>query len=115
MAKLNISLCHGRRDSKTVTERRRLHAVFVRMSPAVLRASAAAEGAQRNPWKLHELQELRLRNARPWIPFVTRCLRRTLNVTARLCKNGVEVGSRVTTTFPDRVEMEALVPCRPRR
>ena len=32
-----------------------------------------------------------------------------IDVTARLCKNGVEVASRVTTTSQTGVEMEALV------
>ena len=32
-----------------------------------------------------------------------------IDVTARLCKNGVEITSRVTTTAQTGVEMEALV------
>ena len=41
--------------------------------------------------------------------FVTRCPLTHIDVTARLCKNGVELPSRATATARTGVEMEALV------
>src|SRR6266851_4925889 len=96
--------------SKDVTERTALARGFVRMSPPVLRALRQQKLPKGNPLEIARIAGIAAaKRTSDWIPLCHPLPLTHIDVTARLCKNGVEIASRVTATARTGVEMEALV------
>src|SRR5580692_9972335 len=97
-------------SSKDVTERTALARGFVRMSPVVLRALRQQKLPKGNPLEIARIAGIAaVKRTAEWIPLCHPLPLTHIDVTARLCKNGVEITSRVTATAQTGVEMEALV------
>src|ERR1700693_1955104 len=95
---------------KAVTERTARARGFVRMSPKVLRALRQQKLPKGNPLEISRIAGISAaKRTAEWIPLCHPLPLTHIDVTARLCKNGVEVSSRVTATARTGVEMEALV------
>ena len=96
--------------AKEVTERTAIARGFVRMSPTVLRALRQQKLPKGNPLEIARIAGIAAaKRTSEWIPLCHPLPLTHIDVTARLCKNGVELGSRVTATARTGVEMEALV------
>ena len=96
--------------SKAITERTARAGGFVRMSPKVLRALRQQKVPKGNPLEIARIAGIAAaKRTAEWIPLCHPLLLTHIDVTARLCKNGVEIISSVTTTGQTGVEMEALV------
>src|ERR1700682_1209574 len=96
--------------SKDVTERTALARGFVRMSPAVLRALRQQKNPKGNPLEIARIAGIAAaKRTAEWIPLCHPLPLTHIDVTTRLCKNGVEVRSTVMATAQTGVEMEALV------
>ncbi len=95
---------------KAVTERTALARGFVRMSPVVLRALRRQTLPKGNPLEIARIAGIAAaKRTAEWIPLCHPLPLTHIDVTARLCKNGVEIASRVAATARTGVEMEALV------
>jgi cyclic pyranopterin phosphate synthase len=95
---------------KEVTERIAVARGFVRMSPSVLRALRAQKVPKGNPLEIARIAGIAAaKRTSDWIPLCHPIPLTHIDVTARLCKNGVELESRATTAGRTGVEMEALV------
>jgi cyclic pyranopterin phosphate synthase len=96
--------------AKNVTERTAVASGFVRMSPAVLRALRQQKLPKGNPLEIARIAGIAAaKRTSEWIPLCHPLPLTHIDVTARLCKNGVELSSRATATARTGVEMEALV------
>ena len=96
--------------AKAVTERTAIARGFVRMSSAVLRALRQQKVPKGNPLEVARIAGIAaVKRTAEWIPLCHPLPLTHIDVTARLCKNGVEITSRVTATAKTGVEMEALV------
>ena len=96
--------------SKAVTERTAMARGFVRMSPQVVRALRAQKIPKGNPLEIARIAGITAaKRTSEWIPLCHPIPLTHIDVTARLCQNGVELGSRATTAGRTGVEMEALV------
>lgn len=96
--------------SKEVTERTAVARGFVRMAPAVVRALRAQRVPKGNPLEIARIAGIAAaKRTSDWIPLCHPIPLTHVDVTARLCKNGVEIESRATTAGRTGVEMEALV------
>src|SRR5258708_7464416 len=96
--------------SKDVTDRTAVARGFVKMSPTVLRALREETLPKGNPLEIARIAGIAAaKRTSEWIPLCHPLPLTHIDVTARLCKNGVELTSRVTTTAQTGVEMEALV------
>src|SRR5580658_7837459 len=96
--------------SKDVTERTALARGFVKMSPKVLRALRQQKLPKGNPLEIARIAGIAaVKRTAEWIPLCHPLPLTHIDVTARLCKNGVQITSRVTATAQTGVEMEALV------
>ena len=95
---------------KEVTERTAIARGFVRMSPAVLRALRRQALPKGNPLEIARIAGIAAaKRTSEWIPLCHPLPLTHIDVTAALCKNGVELSSRVVATARTGVEMEALV------
>jgi cyclic pyranopterin monophosphate synthase len=93
-----------------VTERTAVARGFVRMSPVVLRALRAQKLPKGNPLEIARIAGIAaVKRTAEWIPLCHPLPLTHIAVTPRLCKDGVEIHSRVTATAQTGVEMEALV------
>src|SRR5580658_9615048 len=96
--------------SKPTTERTAVASGFVKMSPKVLRALRQQKLPKGNPLEIARIAGIAaVKRTAEWIPLCHPLPLTHIDVTARLCKNGVEIASRVTATARTGVEMEALV------
>jgi cyclic pyranopterin phosphate synthase len=96
--------------SKAVTERTATARGFVKMSPVVLRALRDETLPKGNPLEIARIAGIAAaKRTSEWIPLCHPLPLTHIDVTARLCKNGVEITSSVTATARTGVEMEALV------
>jgi cyclic pyranopterin phosphate synthase len=96
--------------SKEVTERTALARGFVRVSPVVVRALRGQRLPKGNPLEIARIAGIAAaKRTSEWIPLCHPLPLTYIDVTARLCKNGVEIASRVSATARTGVEMEALV------
>jgi cyclic pyranopterin phosphate synthase len=96
--------------AKEITERTSQARGFVRMSPAVLKALRQQNLPKGNPLEIARIAGIAAaKRTSEWIPLCHPLPLTHIDVTARLCKNGVEVSSRATATARTGVEMEALV------
>ncbi len=97
-------------SSKAVTTRTAVARAFVRMSPRVLRAIRRLKNPKGNPLEIARIAGIAgAKRTAEWIPLCHPLPITHIDVTPRLCKDGVEVRSRVTATAQTGVEMEALV------
>jgi cyclic pyranopterin phosphate synthase len=96
--------------AKEVTERTAVARGFVRMSAVVLRALRQQKLPKGNPLEIARIAGIAAaKRTSEWIPLCHPLPLTHIDVTARLCKNGVKIASRVTATARTGVEMEALV------
>ena len=97
-------------SSKSVTTRTAVAHAFVRMSPRVLRAVRRLKNPKGNPLEIARIAGIAAaKRTAEWIPLCHPLPITHIDVTPRLCKDGVELHSRVTATAQTGVEMEALV------
>jgi cyclic pyranopterin phosphate synthase len=96
--------------SKEITERTALARGFVRMSPVVLHALREQKVPKGNPLEIARIAGIAAaKRTSDWIPLCHPIALTHIDVTARLCQNGVELESCATATGRTGVEMEALV------
>ena len=97
-------------SEKKVSTRTAVAEGFVRMKPAVVRAVRGLKNPKGNPLEVARIAGIAAcKRTAEWIPLCHPLSLTHIDVTARLCKNGVEIASRVTATARTGVEMEALV------
>jgi len=97
-------------SSKAITTRTAIAHAFVRMSPKVLRAVRALKNPKGNPLEIARIAGIAAaKRTAEWIPLCHPIALTHIDVTPRLCKDGVELESRATATAQTGVEMEALV------
>jgi cyclic pyranopterin phosphate synthase len=97
-------------SSKALTTRTAVARAYVRMSPRVLRAVRGLKNPKGNPLEVARIAGIAAaKRTAEWIPLCHPLPIAHIDVTPRLCKDGVEVHSRVTATAQTGVEMEALV------
>ena len=97
-------------SSKSVTVRTAVAYAFVRMSPSVLRAVRRLKNPKGNPLEIARIAGIAAaKRTAEWIPLCHPLPITHIDVTPRLCKDGVELQSRVTASAQTGVEMEALV------
>lgn len=95
--------------TKAVTERTAVAQGFVRVSRVALRAIRRMETPKGDPLEVARIAGIAAaKRTAEWIPLCHPLPLTHIDVTARLCKNGVEITSRVTATARTGVEMEAL-------
>jgi cyclic pyranopterin phosphate synthase len=96
--------------AKPSTTRTAIAHGFVRMRAATLRAIRRLETPKGNPLEVARIAGIAAAKRTPeWIPLCHPLPLTHIDVTTRLCKNGIEIRSSVTATAPTGVEMEALV------
>src|SRR5271157_1736265 len=97
-------------SSKAVTTRTAVAHAFVRMSPKVLRAVRSLKNPKGNPLEIARIAGIAAaKRTAEWIPLCHPLPLTHIDVTPRLCKDGVELRSTVTARAQTGVEMEALV------
>jgi cyclic pyranopterin phosphate synthase len=97
-------------SAKGVTTRTAVAQGFVKMAPAVVRAVKRLRNPKGNPLEVARIAGIAAaKRTAEWIPLCHPLPLTHIDVTARLCQNGVEVRSEVTATAQTGVEMEALV------
>ena len=96
--------------AKAVTDRRAVAQGFVRMSKQVVRAIRQLKVPKGNPLEIARIAGIAAaKRTAEWIPLCHPLPLTHIDVTVRLCQNGVEIRSRVSATAQTGVEMEALV------
>jgi cyclic pyranopterin phosphate synthase len=97
-------------SAKETTTRTAIATGFVKMTPRVVRAVKRLRNPKGNPLEVARIAGIAAaKRTAEWIPLCHPLPLTYIDVTARLCKNGVELQSRVTATAQTGVEMEALV------
>jgi cyclic pyranopterin monophosphate synthase len=97
-------------SSKSVTMRTAIARAFVRMSPRVLRAVGGRKNPKGNALEIARIAGIAAaKRTSEWIPLCHPLPITHIAVTPRVCKDGVELVSKVTATARTGVEMEALV------
>jgi cyclic pyranopterin phosphate synthase len=115
MAKLSHYSARGKISmvdvsSKAVTTRTAIAHAFVRMSPRVLRAVRRLKNPKGDPLEIARIAGITAaKRTAEWIPLCHPLPLTHIDVTPRLCKDGVDIYSRATATAQTGVEMEALV------
>ena len=97
-------------SDKAVTMRTAAARGFVKMKPRVVNAVRRLKNPKGNPLEVARIAGIAAaKRTAEWIPLCHPLPLTHIDVTARLCQNGVEVQSTVTTAAQTGVEMEALV------
>ena len=97
-------------SEKAVTTRTALAQGFVKMKPRVVEAVRRLKNPKGNPLEITRITGIAAaKRTAEWIPLYHPLPLTHIDVTTRLCQNGVEVRSTVTTAAQTGVEMEALV------
>ena len=97
-------------SSKSITTRTAIAEGFVRMKPKVVAAVRRLKNPKGNPLEIARIAGISAaKRTSEWIPLCHPLPLTHIDVTARLCKNGVALRSSVTTAAQTGVEMEALV------
>jgi cyclic pyranopterin monophosphate synthase len=97
-------------SAKAVTTRKAIAYGFVKMKPAVLTAVRKLKNPKGNPLEVARIAGIAAaKRTAEWIPLCHPLPLTHIDVTARLCKNGVEIRSHVIAGAQTGVEMEALV------
>jgi cyclic pyranopterin monophosphate synthase len=97
-------------SSKAVTTRSAVAQGFVKMKPTVLKAVRDLKNPKGNPLEVARIAGIAAaKRTAEWIPLCHPLPLTHIDVTAQLCKNGVEIRSHVVASAQTGVEMEALV------
>jgi|SRR5690242_1129400 cyclic pyranopterin monophosphate synthase len=97
-------------SQKAVTTRTAVARAFVKMRAPVVSAVRRLKNPKGNPLEIARIAGIAAaKRTYEWIPLCHPLPLTHIDVTASLCKNGVEVRSLVTATSQTGVEMEALV------
>src|SRR5580692_8297616 len=97
-------------SAKVVTARTAIAQGFVKMSPLVVRAVKRLRNPKGNPLEVARIAGIAAaKRTAEWIPLCHPLPLTHIDVTPRLCKDGVVLESKVTATAQTGVEMEALV------
>ena len=97
-------------SAKQVTTRTSVAQGFVKMTPSVVRAVRRLKNPKGSPLEIARIAGISAaKRTAEWIPLCHPLPLTHIDVTARLCQNGVEVRSTVVATAQTGVEMEALV------
>ncbi len=97
-------------SSKAVTTRTGLAQAVVKMPARVVQAVRRLKNPKGNPLEIARIAGIAAaKRTSEWIPLCHPLPLTHIDVTPRLCKNGVELRSSVTATAQTGVEMEALV------
>jgi cyclic pyranopterin monophosphate synthase len=97
-------------SAKQVTTRTAVAQGFVKMRPGVVRAVRRLKNPKGNPLEIARIAGISAaKRTAEWIPLCHPLPLTHIDVTARLCQNGVELRSTVVATAQTGVEMEALV------
>jgi cyclic pyranopterin monophosphate synthase len=97
-------------SAKPVTNRTAVADAFVKMKPKVVAAVRRLRNPKGNPLEIARIAGISAaKRTSEWIPLCHPLPLTHIDVTARLCKNGVALRSSVTTAAQTGVEMEALV------
>jgi cyclic pyranopterin phosphate synthase len=97
-------------SAKQVTTRTATAHAFVKMKPRVVVAVRRLKNPKGNPLEVARIAGIAAaKRTAEWIPLCHPLPLTHIDVTARLCENGVELRSTVVATAQTGVEMEALV------
>lgn len=97
-------------SAKSVTTRTARAHAFVRMSPRVVAAVRRLKNPKGDPLEVARIAGIAAaKRTAEWIPLCHPLPLTHIDVTPRLCKDGVELQSQVSATSQTGVEMEALV------
>jgi cyclic pyranopterin monophosphate synthase len=97
-------------SAKHVTTRTAKARAFVKMKPRVVAAVRRLKNPKGNPLEIARIAGIAAaKRTAEWIPLCHPLPLTHIDVTARLCENGVELLSTVMATAQTGVEMEALV------
>ncbi len=97
-------------SAKAVTTRTAGAQAFVKMKPAVVSAVRRLKNPKGNPLEVARIAGIAAaKRTAEWIPLCHPLPLTHIDVTATLCKDGVELRSSVVATAQTGVEMEALV------
>ena len=97
-------------SGKGATRRTAIAQAFVGMKPRVVAAVKRLKNPKGNPLEIARIAGIAAaKRTAEWIPLCHPLPLTHIDVTTRLCKNGVEVRSTVMATTQTGVEMEALV------
>src|ERR1700732_3538426 len=97
-------------SAKAVTTRTAEAQGVVRMNPRVVRAVRQLKNPKGNPLEVARIAGIAAaKRTAEWIPLCHPLPLTHIDVTARLCENGVELHSTIIATAQTGVEMEALV------
>src|SRR5215467_2922187 len=97
-------------SAKEVTPRSAVAQAFVKMAPRVVNAVRRLKNPKGDPLEVARFAGIAAaKRTAEWIPLCHPLPLTHIDVTARLCKNGVEIRSAVSAAAQTGVEMEALV------
>jgi cyclic pyranopterin monophosphate synthase len=97
-------------SAKQITTRTAVAQGFVQMKPRVATAVRRLKNPKGNPLEVARIAGIAAaKRTAEWIPLCHPLPLTHIDVTARLCENGVELRSTVAATAQTGVEMEALV------
>jgi cyclic pyranopterin phosphate synthase len=97
-------------SAKQVTTRTAVAQALVKMAPRVVRAVRRLKNPKGSPLEVARIAGIAAaKRTAEWIPLCHPLPVTHIDVTARLCQNGVELRSTVVATAQTGVEMEALV------
>jgi cyclic pyranopterin phosphate synthase len=97
-------------SAKKVTARTAVAQAFVKMTPRVVSAVRRLKNPKGSPLEVARIAGIAAaKRTAEWIPLCHPLPLTHIDVTARLCQNGVELRSTVVATAQTGVEMEALV------
>jgi cyclic pyranopterin monophosphate synthase len=97
-------------SAKPITTRTAIAQAFVTMPPAVVRAVRKLKNPKGDPLEVARIAGMAAaKRTAEWIPLCHPLSLTHIDVTARLCQNGVSLRSTVATAAQTGVEMEALV------
>jgi cyclic pyranopterin phosphate synthase len=97
-------------SAKAVTTRTAEAQALVKMKPSVISAVRKLKNPKGNPLEVARIAGIAAaKRTSEWIPLCHPLPLTHIDVTATLCKDGVELRSRVVATAQTGVEMEALV------
>ena len=97
-------------SAKPITTRTAIAQAFVTMPPAVVRAVRKLKNPKGDPLEVARIAGIAAaKRTAEWIPLCHPLPLTHIDVTARLCQNGVSLRSTVATAAQTGVEMEALV------
>lgn len=97
-------------SAKPATRRVAMAHAFVRMRAATLASVRRLKNPKGNPLEIARIAGITAaKRTAELIPLCHPLLLTHVDVNTKLCQNGIEITSEVTTTGPTGVEMEALV------